>query len=241
MNNASNINSTIIKNDNSWDNIKNKVAEINGVNMNSSFKSNKTYTNEDIMVMFIFKLNDRYRYSSLVDFGLLNDLDKLFIESYDTKENYLNYAIPKVENYISNIQKKIEQIKSEKDIKTKPLIFNIEKFIENNENLKIDSALLAVAVPQLTNLAKYRYLAKLLYEKDKKYLDFAKESIILYNHSISLDMMVFGSDNLTRNTNETKSIEHFDNNSNKLALFWIIIICITIIIIFIYKYKLILY
>jgi hypothetical protein len=224
MDNTSNINGNL------WDNIKNKVAEINGITKESSFKKNRIYTNEDIMVMFIFKLNDRYRYSSLVDFGLLNDLDKLFIENYDTKENYLNYAIPKVENYINDIQKKIEEIKSTKDVKSKPLIFNIEKFIENNEDLKIDSALLAAAVPQLTNLAKYRYLAKLLYEKDKKYLDLAKESIILFNNNISLDMMVFGSDNLTRKK-QIKSVEHFNNNSNCSKSINILIICIILIII----------
>lgn len=225
-------NASTVTNDlyNSWDNIKHEIAEINGVKKISSFNSNLTYTNEDIMVMFIFKLNDRYRYSSLVDFGLLNDLDKLFIESYDTKQNYLDYAIPKVENYISDMQKKVDQIKSEKDVKSKPLIFNVEQFFENNEKSKIDSVLISAAVPQLTNLAKYRYLAKLLYEKDKKYLDLAKESIILNN--ISLDMIVFGSDDLTRKSNQTTSVEHFNNNSNCSN---VLIICIILILIIIFR------
>ncbi len=233
---SSSINSN---NENSWNTIKNNISEINGITKPSSFKSTKTYTNEDIMVMFIFKLNDRYRYSSLVDFGLLNDLDKLFIESYDTKQNYLNYAIPKVENYISDIQKKIEEIKSSKDVKTKPLVFNVEKFF--NEENKIDSVLLAAAVPQLTNLAKYRYLAKLLYEKDKKYLDLAKESIILDNSNISLDMMVLGTDNITRKK-QIKSVEHFNNkncsNFSNILIINILIICFLLILILYVKYYL---
>ncbi len=240
----------LIKNElDSWEYIKNNVADINGNTMTSSTVSNLTYTNEDIMVMFIFKLNDRYRYSSLVDLGLLSDMDKIFTETYDSKTNYYDYAVPSVENYISDIQNKINEIKSEKDVKSKPLIFNVEAFYED---LKIDSYLLATAIPQLTNLAKYRYLAKLLYEKDKKYLDLAKESIINQNNNVSLDMMVLGTDDVTKVsvTPTTTSIEHFNNehfnnehfnnehfnNSKKTNRFInILIICIILIIIIVKK------
>jgi hypothetical protein len=221
---------------NSWDNIKNNIAEINGTTMESSNIPNKIYTNEDIMVMFIFKLNDRYRYSSLVDLGLLSNMDKIFIETYNSKINYYDYAVPRVENYISDIKNKIQEIKSTKDVKSKPLIFNLENF----EDLKIDSYLLATAIPELTNLAKYRYLAKLLYEKDKTYLDLAKESIINENKNISLDMMVLGTDNITKKTVTTYVTEHFNNPellSNRYNVMIILIICIILLIIMFFKYK----
>ncbi len=215
---------------NSWENIKNNIAKKNGVEMKSSNIRNKIYTNEDIIIMFIFKLNDRYRYSSLIDLGLINDMDKLFTESYDTKTNYYKYAIPKVYNYIDSIKNKINQIKNEKDVKNKPLIFNVEHFFATTE-YNIDTTLIATATPRLSDLAKYRYLAKLLYEKDKKYLDYALESIINNNKNTSLDMMVLGVDNITKNK-KSKNIEHFENITYdpKIILFLCIILIIFLVI-----------
>jgi hypothetical protein len=47
-------------------------------------------------------------------------------------------------------------------------------------------------------------------------------------------MMVFGSDNLTRKSNQTTSVEHFNNNSNS-NYSNILIICIILILIMIFR------
>ncbi len=108
-----------------------------------------------------------------------------------------------MDNYfLDNLQKQIQEIINKKDVRKIPLIFKRETF-ENN----IDVILLAAAVPEITNLDKYRYLAKLLYEKDDKYLEYAKESIINNNENISLDKMVLGADNITQITTK----ELFEN------------------------------
>jgi hypothetical protein len=214
----------------SWESIKDMTAEINGINKRSSFNNDKLYTNEEIMMMFIFKLNDKYRYSSLVSLGMINDCDKTFVQTYETNDNYLKYAVPKMNNYIPDIKNKIKEIINEKDVKFKPLIFIMDKFtnnINNNNNIKIDTNLLAVAVPELTNLNKYRYLAKLLYDTDSKYLDYAKESIINENKNISLDKMVFGID---LSNVEKFSNKHKYTNSTDRMLYLIIIILIIIVI-----------
>ncbi len=186
-----------------WEDIKNLPAEINGKVKHSTTEPDKIYNNEQIMIMFIFKLNDRYRFSKIVDIGMQSAMDNLFLEGYIDNKNYLDLAEKQMDNYfLDNLQKQIQEIINKKDVRKIPLIFKRETF-ENN----IDVILLAAAVPEITNLDKYRYLAKLLYEKDDKYLEYAKESIINNNENISLDKMVLGADNITQITTK----ELFEN------------------------------
>jgi hypothetical protein len=209
-----------------WDDIKNLPAEINGKNKHSTNDPDKIYNNEEIMIMFIYKLNDRYRYSRIVDMGVQGDMDRLFLEGYIDNKNYLDLAEKQIDNYfLTNLKKQIQEIISKKDIKKIPLIFKRETF-DNND---IDVILLAAAVPEITNLDKFRYLAKLLYEKDNKYLEYAKESIINYNQNISLDKMVLGADGITQTT-----VKELFENCKYMKYFNLIIIIILIILLLYY-------
>ena len=197
-----------------WESIKNLPGTINGSVKTATNNVKKIYTNEEIMTMFLFKLNDRYRYSRLVDMGVQSDMDRTFLEAYEGKKNYIDMAVMKIDKI--NLNEKIKEIKSQKDVKKNPLLFRMELF----ENSVIDKVLFVSAIPQITNLAKYRYLAKILYEKDKKYLEYAKETIILNNSNISLDKMVFGVGGITQ-----KIMEKFNNCmiDKNILILWILL------------------
>jgi predicted nucleic-acid-binding protein len=219
-----------------WESIKDLQAEINGVVQKSTKNPNKIYTNEEIMIMFLFKLNDRYRYSRLIDMGVQSDMDRLFLEGYEDKKNYIDMGVMQVDNYyLNSLKEKIAEIKSDKDVTAIPLIFRREQFT----NGEIDKVLLVAAIPQINQgnnmgfnqgyiLDKYRYLAKLLYENNSKYLEYAKESIINHNTNISLDKMVFGVDGITRLENKKQTpIEQFYNTckvNKHIFILWIILV-----------------
>ncbi len=219
-----------------WESVKDLQAELNGVVKKSTKDPNKIYTNEQIMIMFLFKLNDRYRYSRLIDMGVQSDMDRLFLEGYEDKKNYIDMGVMQLDNYyLTSLKDKIAEIKSEKDVTAIPLIFRREQF----SNGDIDKVLLVAAIPEINrgnnmgfnqgyNLDKYRYLAKILYENNSKYLDYAKESIINNNENTSLDKMVFGVDGITRLENKTQTpLEKFANSCNineYILIIWLILI-----------------
>ena len=84
-----------------WDDIKNLPAEINGKNKHSTNDPDKIYNNEEIMIMFIYKLNDRYRFSRIVDMGVQGDMDRLFLEGYIDNKNYV-YLPENINNIASH-------------------------------------------------------------------------------------------------------------------------------------------
>lgn len=231
-----------------WESIKNMPAELNGEIKQSTKNPNKIYTNEEIMIMFLYKLNDRYRYSRLIDMGFQSDMDRLFLEGYEDKKNYIDMGVVQIDSYyLTSLKDKIAEIKSDKDVIAIPLLFKREQFTNGD----IDRVLLVAAIPNINQgnnlgfnqgyiLEKYRYLAKLLYENNSKYLDYAKESIINNNINTSLDKMVFGVDGITRLENKKQTpIEQFYNSCNKLThgLFVIWIILLLLILLFSNKIK----
>jgi hypothetical protein len=145
-------------------------------------------------------------------------------------------AVMQIDNYyLTRLKEQIAEIKSDKDVTAIPLIFRREQF----SNGDIDKVLLVSAIPQITkgnnalfnqgyNLDKYRYLAKLLYENNNQYLEYAKESIINNNSKTTLDKMVFGVDGITRLENKEQTpLERFANtcNSHKhILIIWTILL-----------------
>jgi hypothetical protein len=218
-----------------WESVKDLKAELNGIVKKSSKDPNKIYTNQEIMIMFLFKLNERYSYSRLIDMGIQNDMDRLFLEGYIDKKNYIDMAVMQIDNYyLTRLKEQIAEIKSDKDATAIPLIFKREQF----SNGDIDKVLLVSAIPQITrgnnavfnqgnSLDKYRYLAKLLYENNNQYLEYAKESIINNNINTSLDKMVLGVDGITRLENKEQTpLERFANtcyNNKNILIIWVML------------------
>jgi hypothetical protein len=96
---------------------------------------------------------------------------------------------------------------------------------------KFDINLILVSALENLDMRKYKILSKMLYNEDNKYLDYAKESIINSNKTISLDKMVYGID-----LPDDSKIENFNNNSNSNNLYINFFLILIIILIIIFNY-----
>ena len=71
-------------------------------------------------------------------YGVHINLSEITPSIIDELSEYINY-VNLQENYLNDIKTKIDQIKSEKDVKSKPLVFNLEKFFNDKFFLINDS------------------------------------------------------------------------------------------------------
>ncbi len=205
----------------------NSVASYNGVSKMN--KSGKPYTNMEIMVMFLYKINDKYNSSRLLSSTLSDMTKKIFDETYATKDDFFKIALERIgERPFNEIRNYIIQQKNTKDIKKVQLKF-YEKFVNMN-NFKYDTIdglnkvlVLIAALPfylernKKTRLDKFKYLAELLYQRNNKYLDLAGETIINNNKEIKLNEIIFGI-NIELLTNIEKFTNYCSNNKLQINI-----------------------
>jgi hypothetical protein len=201
-----------------WDDIKNNIAELNGINKLSPIDKTPL-NNELIMCLFCNKINLKYRFQAYYEVPFLDYTTRMFNTLINENNNFFIEASKDLllKEYIDSINN---------TIKTK--IYTINKSENTDYNLNIDTNLLLISALENLDMNKYKILSKLLYEMDVKYLDYAKESIINSNKNKSLDKMVYGIDVLNN------AFEIFSNHSvSSSYLNYFLIIIIFLLIIFI--------
>lgn len=214
-----------------WNIIKNNIAELNGINKLSPV-DNKPLDNELIMCLYCNKVNLKYRFMPYYEVQFIEYTTRIFDTTINNndffdmaiKDKQINIYINSIKNVILT-QLRIMSKDNPEIIDNLIKENNIDKSKEDIYNIilnDIDINLILVSALENLDMRKYKILSEMLYNKNSKYLDYAKESIINSNKNISLDKMVYGID----------LPEHFNNvNLNYNLYINILLIIIMIIII----------
>jgi hypothetical protein len=176
-----------------WANIKNDEIEIN------IDETIFIFTKEQIMGMFIGGVFIALTRESQIinqNDNLYVQLNRLFIDCFENKTNYIELAIPlinknevdKIINNFITVNENSEKIK---------LNLNQKKILL--DNLQIDKGLIAVIsiIPENISDEQYEYLIESLYNYNPIYLDYSIESIKNQNKNISMLKIIFNIDNFS--------------------------------------------
>jgi hypothetical protein len=207
-----------------WDIIKNNISELNNKTRLSPIDK-KPLNNELVMCLFCNKINLKYRFEPYYEVPFIDYTTRMFNTIINDKidDNFFDVAKKDklINEYINSIKNVIITkiniaFENDPEFKKKYENKNINDIIKN-----VDINLILVSAIDNLNMDKYKILSKMLYNIDKKYLDYAKESIINSNKNISLDRIIYKID----------IPEHFNNNYNNNNIIFIILIIILILII----------
>ncbi len=231
--------------DSNWDKIKNNIAELNGEIKLSPIDKNPL-DNELIMCLFINKVNLKYRFEPYYEVPFLDYATRMFntvIDNYENRkpediENFFDVAKKDtmIKTYIDSIKNVLItklQIESRTNEDIKRSMDNILKEGSKNNRMqalniiinRFDINLILCSALEFLDMRKYKILSKMLYNINKTYLDYAKESIINSNKNKTLDEIVYGINFNSSNTISTTNIkEGFNNNHINFVLIIILFI-----------------